>query len=80
MTTYKCNKCVECFNQGITIDVVYNKPCAKCLTKTLEDIRNDRRLWKINNTGGADMYLGLPPAMREIDEILSPGIKYKEDK
>jgi hypothetical protein len=80
MTTYKCNNCGEYWQQGPTRDIKYDKPCAKCLTNTLETIRKDPKLWKSGGKGGADMYLGLPPAMREIDEILNPYIKYKTEE
>lgn len=50
------------------LEVYKNKVRAmeSCLTK----IRNDASLWKPVTRGGADQYLGCPPAMREIDEAL----------
>ena len=70
MTTYKCKKCGEWFNQGITRDIKYNKCCADCLIKVLKELRNDLSLWKSGGKGGQDNYAGLPSGFRIIDEVI----------
>lgn len=41
------------------------------LTKCLTEIRNNRKLWKSSGAGGGqDQYVGMPPAMRIIDEAV----------
>lgn len=38
--------------------------------KRLEEIRNDPKLWTPGRYSGADMYQGLPPFLRNIDELI----------
>lgn len=44
---------------------------AKMVIEKLEALKYDPSKWKVARAGGQDGYSGMPPAIREIDEIIN---------